>query len=68
MKYRSGFFPGFGLYSYVLTSLAGLVIISFGCIGYASTIIVPASACELETTGAQQGLLASSPIIGNIEL
>ncbi|XP_053605975.1 uncharacterized protein LOC128672698 [Plodia interpunctella] len=55
---------GFGLYNLLLTSLAGLVIISFGCIVYGSTIIVPSSACELETTPTQQGLLASAPIIG----
>ncbi|XP_013192893.1 arabinose-proton symporter [Amyelois transitella] len=57
---------GFGLYNLLLTSLAGLVIISFACIVYGSTIIVPSSACELETTAAQQGLLASAPIIGTI--
>ncbi|XP_059054537.1 putative transporter svop-1 [Achroia grisella] len=57
---------GFGLYSYILTALTGLVIISFACIVFSSTIIVPSSACELETTGVQQGLLASAPIIGTI--
>ncbi|XP_052758131.1 synaptic vesicle 2-related protein-like isoform X2 [Galleria mellonella] len=57
---------GFGLYSYILAALTGLVIVSYGCIGYGSTIIVPSSACELNTTSAQQGLLVSAPIIGAI--
>ncbi|KAM3956304.1 synaptic vesicle 2-related protein [Aphomia sociella] len=57
---------GVGLYSYILTALTGLVIISFACIAYGGTIIVPASACELETTSAQQGLLVSAPLIGSI--
>nr|XP_032515777.1 putative transporter svop-1 isoform X1 [Danaus plexippus plexippus] len=54
---------GFGLYSVVLLSLSGLIIISLVCIAYASTIIVPASACELETTTSQKGLLAAVPVI-----
>ncbi|CAG9580136.1 unnamed protein product [Danaus chrysippus] len=54
---------GFGLYSIVLLSLSGLIIISLVCIAYASTIIVPASACELETTTSQKGLLAAVPVI-----
>ncbi|KAH9628098.1 hypothetical protein HF086_018314 [Spodoptera exigua] len=57
---------GFGLYSYIMTSLAGLAIISFACIVYANTIIVPTSACELATTGSQQGLLAAGPVVGSV--
>ncbi|XP_063893868.1 synaptic vesicle 2-related protein [Helicoverpa armigera] len=56
---------GFGLYSYIMTSLAGFAIISFACVVYASTIIVPSSACELETTTSQQGLLAAGPVVGS---
>lgn len=49
-----------------MTSLAGVAIISFVCIVYASTIIVPTSACELGTTGSQQGLLAAGPVVGSM--
>uniref|UniRef100_A0A2A4JLT5 Major facilitator superfamily (MFS) profile domain-containing protein n=1 Tax=Heliothis virescens TaxID=7102 RepID=A0A2A4JLT5_HELVI len=56
---------GFGLYSYIMTSLAGFTIISFACVVYASTIIVPSSACELATTTSQQGLLAAGPVVGS---
>lgn len=57
---------GFGLYSYLLTTLAGLAIISFAFIAYGSTILIPASACELETTSGQQGALAAAPVVGAI--
>ncbi|XP_072949755.1 synaptic vesicle 2-related protein-like [Epargyreus clarus] len=57
---------GFGLYSYILTSFAGFAIISFGCIAYGTTIIIPTSACELGTTTAQQGFLAAAPLVGLI--
>ncbi|XP_047025983.1 putative transporter svop-1 [Helicoverpa zea] len=57
---------GFGLYSYIMTCLTGVSVISFVCICYCSTIIVPTSACELETTISQQGLLASGPTVGSM--
>lgn len=57
---------GFGLYSYLLTCLTGSSIIAFGCISYGSTFIVPTSACELATTGTQQGVLAAGPVVGLI--
>ncbi|XP_075975995.1 arabinose-proton symporter-like [Anticarsia gemmatalis] len=57
---------GFGLYSYLLTLLTGFGIISFGCIGYGSTFLVPTSACELGTTASQQGMLAAGPVVGLI--
>ncbi|XP_059054538.1 probable metabolite transport protein CsbC [Achroia grisella] len=57
---------GFGLYSYLVCALTGLVILSFTCIVYGTMILVPTSACELETTSAQQGLLASAPLVGTI--
>ncbi|KPJ14130.1 Synaptic vesicle 2-related protein [Papilio machaon] len=55
---------GFGLYSYNLTALTGFIIIAYVCIAFGTTIIIPASACELETTNAQQGLIASGPLVG----
>ncbi|XP_048006261.1 uncharacterized protein LOC125241700 isoform X2 [Leguminivora glycinivorella] len=57
---------GFGLYSYINTFLSGLSIISMACVVYGSTLTVGASACELQTTGAQQGLLVAAPVIGLI--
>lgn len=56
--------PGFGLYSYLNTLLAGSAIIAMACLVYGATFIVPASACELQTTGAQQGLLVAAPVVG----
>ncbi|CAB3235218.1 unnamed protein product [Arctia plantaginis] len=55
---------GFGLYGYLLTVLTGYGIISFACIAFGSMFIVPTSACELQTTSGQQGLLAAGPIAG----
>ncbi|XP_063386248.1 solute carrier family 22 member 21-like [Cydia fagiglandana] len=57
---------GYGLYSYINTFLAGLSIMSLACVVYGSTLTVGASACELQTTGAQQGLLVAAPVIGLI--
>ncbi|XP_026330341.1 putative transporter svop-1 [Hyposmocoma kahamanoa] len=57
---------GFGLYSYLLTSLTGLCIISYACVVYGGTFIVPASACELGTTTSQQGILVAGPVLGTI--
>ncbi|CAK1579007.1 unnamed protein product [Parnassius mnemosyne] len=57
---------GFGLYSYILTSLAGLIIISYACIVFAVSIIIPASACELETSNSQQGYIVAGELIGLI--
>ncbi|CAG9787447.1 unnamed protein product [Diatraea saccharalis] len=57
---------GYGLYSVSMAALTGIVIISFACIFYSSTIIVPVSACELDTTSAQQGILVAGPIVGAI--
>uniref|UniRef100_A0A2A4JMQ7 Major facilitator superfamily (MFS) profile domain-containing protein n=1 Tax=Heliothis virescens TaxID=7102 RepID=A0A2A4JMQ7_HELVI len=57
---------GFGLYSYTMTCLTGIAVIAYVSIAYASTIIVPTSACELETTISQQGLLASGPTVGSM--
>ncbi|XP_063540124.1 solute carrier family 22 member 11-like [Cydia strobilella] len=53
---------GYGLYSYLIIALAGASTISFVALIYGSTIIVPASACELETTTAQQGLVVGVPV------
>ncbi|CAK1579067.1 unnamed protein product [Parnassius mnemosyne] len=57
---------GFGPYSYVLTTLAGFITIAYMCVCYATTIIIPASACELGTTTSQQGYIASGPRFGEI--
>ncbi|XP_073952735.1 solute carrier family 22 member 6-like [Choristoneura fumiferana] len=57
---------GFGLYSFLNTMLSGLAIISMACLVYGSTIVVPASACELQTTGSQRGILVAAPVIGLI--
>ncbi|XP_049870520.1 putative transporter SVOPL [Pectinophora gossypiella] len=56
----------FGPYSYMLTVLTGVSIISYACMVYSSTIIVPTSACELGTTHSQQGLLVAGPLVGAI--
>ncbi|XP_026727173.1 solute carrier family 22 member 6-like [Trichoplusia ni] len=57
---------GYGLYSHIMTGLTGITIISFVCIVFSSTIIVPTSACELGTTSSQQGLLAAGPVVGSL--
>ncbi|XP_013137725.1 PREDICTED: putative transporter ZK637.1 [Papilio polytes] len=57
---------GFGLYNYNLTALTGFIIIAYACIAFGTTIIIPASACELGTTSAQQGLIAAGPLVGII--
>ncbi|XP_049871232.1 synaptic vesicle 2-related protein-like [Pectinophora gossypiella] len=57
---------GYGLYSHLLTVLTGLSIISYVFVIYSSTIIVPTSACELQTTSAQQGLLVAGPLVGTV--
>ncbi|XP_026498457.2 synaptic vesicle 2-related protein-like [Vanessa tameamea] len=57
---------GFGLYSYSLISVSGLVVIALVCTAYGNTIIIPTSACELETTTAQRGILAAAPVVGLI--
>lgn len=59
---------GFGLYNFLHTVLTGLIIISFACIAYGTTILVPASACELGTTTAQQGMLAAAPFMGKLDV
>ncbi|CAG9787449.1 unnamed protein product [Diatraea saccharalis] len=55
---------GFGLFTFLYSTLIGFIIITFVFISYGSTIIVPTSACELETTTTQQGMLAAAPVIG----
>ncbi|KAJ0177597.1 hypothetical protein K1T71_006470 [Dendrolimus kikuchii] len=57
---------GFGLYSYTLIALTGAMILSSAFITYGSTILVPASACELQTNSGQQGALAAAPVVGAI--
>ncbi|CAG9135969.1 unnamed protein product [Plutella xylostella] len=57
---------GFGLYNCFHTLTSGLAIVSFGVVAFSSTVVVPASACELGTTRAQQGVLAAAPVIGSI--
>ncbi|VVD01484.1 unnamed protein product [Leptidea sinapis] len=37
---------------------------AFVCVAYGTTIIIPASTCELETSVTQRGFLAAGPIIG----
>nr|XP_034828780.1 putative transporter svop-1 [Maniola hyperantus] len=57
---------GFGLYSYLLVSLAGMIVIALVCTAFGTNIIIPTSACELGTTTTQRGLLAGTPIVGLI--
>ncbi|XP_045496506.1 synaptic vesicle 2-related protein-like [Colias croceus] len=57
---------GFGLYNYILVTGIGLITIAFVTVSYCTTIIIPASACELETTVTQRGLLAAGPVVGLI--
>ncbi|CAK1543796.1 unnamed protein product [Leptosia nina] len=57
---------GFGLYSYLLIGAIGVNTVAYVCLAYSSTILLPASACELQTTGSQKGFLAAGPVIGLI--
>ncbi|XP_045767301.1 putative transporter svop-1 [Maniola jurtina] len=57
---------GFGLYSYLVVSLAGMIVIALVCTAFGTNIIVPTSACELGTTTTQRGMLAGAPVIGLI--
>ncbi|XP_013192894.1 solute carrier family 22 member 6 [Amyelois transitella] len=57
---------GFGCYSYILTALAGLITVSFMWISTSVSIVIPASACELETNSGQQGLMAAAPVVGSV--
>ncbi|XP_053605268.1 solute carrier family 22 member 1-like isoform X2 [Plodia interpunctella] len=57
---------GFGWYSGILTALAGMTIISFMWISTATSIIIPSSVCELNTTSAQQGLMAAAPVVRSV--
>ncbi|XP_063367367.1 synaptic vesicle 2-related protein-like [Cydia amplana] len=57
---------GYGLYSYLVIAVAGASTIAFVTLLYGSSIIVPASACELETTSAQQGLVVGVPVAGAV--
>ena len=66
VSYYFIYFLGFGLYSYLLVSVSGLIIISVVFVAYGNTIIVPTSACELGTTTAQRGILAAAPLIGKV--
>ncbi|XP_068622788.1 niacin transporter NiaP-like isoform X2 [Battus philenor] len=50
----------------MITILCGLIVVAFASIVFSITFIVSTSACELGTTSAQQGLMASGPIIGII--
>ncbi|KAI8421221.1 hypothetical protein MSG28_008284 [Choristoneura fumiferana] len=59
-------FNGFGLYNVLYTILTGMVIISYVTVAFSSTILVPASACDLETTSAQQGAMVAAPVVGNV--
>ncbi|KAL4702827.1 hypothetical protein ACJJTC_003985, partial [Scirpophaga incertulas] len=54
---------GFGLYSFSYAMLTGLIINAYIFVAFGSSIIVPTSACELNTTTGQQGVLAASPVI-----
>ncbi|KAM3956302.1 synaptic vesicle 2-related protein-like [Aphomia sociella] len=63
---KINFEGGYGKYSYLLTALTGFVVVSFCCIVYSPTILVPTSACELKTTSAQQGFMAAAPLVGTI--
>ncbi|XP_039750875.1 putative transporter svop-1 [Pararge aegeria] len=57
---------GFGLYSYLVVSLAGCIVLALVCIAFGTTIIIPTSACELGTTSSQRGILAAAPVVGLI--
>ncbi|XP_063548029.1 solute carrier family 22 member 13-like [Cydia strobilella] len=57
---------GYGIYNYLIIALAGIGTIAFVALTFGSTIIVPASACELATTSAQQGLLIAVPVLGAV--
>ncbi|XP_047996901.1 solute carrier family 22 member 6-A-like [Leguminivora glycinivorella] len=57
---------GYGLYNYLMVALAGASGIAFIALAYGSSIIVPTSACELATSGAQQGLQMALPIGGMV--
>ncbi|XP_013192846.1 uncharacterized protein LOC106136750 [Amyelois transitella] len=57
---------GFGLYSYLLLVLTGMVIMSYSCIVFSNTVLIPISSCDLKIGSFQQGLLVAMPSIGAI--
>lgn len=46
--------------------MCGLNHIAFVCMAFSATVIVPASACDLETTTTQQGAMVAAPYIGKL--
>ncbi|XP_073952702.1 uncharacterized protein [Choristoneura fumiferana] len=57
---------GYGAYTYRCTGLAAVAVISYACVCYNSTILVPASACDLGTTLGQQGSMVAAPYMAGV--
>ncbi|XP_047505437.1 organic cation/carnitine transporter 7-like [Pieris napi] len=57
---------GFGKFNYVTLLVNVLVILSVVFEIYSVSYVVPTSACDLQTTVYQQGLIASTPMAGII--
>ncbi|XP_063547963.1 putative transporter svop-1 isoform X2 [Cydia strobilella] len=55
---------GFGKYNLLMGIVCGIMIVAMAFESLSVSYLVPASACELETTTLQQGLMAAVPIIG----
>ncbi|XP_073952752.1 synaptic vesicle glycoprotein 2B-like [Choristoneura fumiferana] len=57
---------GFGKFNFSMTVVCGLMIIAMVFESLSVSYLVPASACELNTTTVQQGLIAAVPLVGII--
>ncbi|XP_013192864.1 synaptic vesicle glycoprotein 2B [Amyelois transitella] len=57
---------GFGRFNYGIFLLVGSIITGMGFEIFSVAYLVPASACELNTTSFHQGLMAATPLVGII--
>lgn len=55
---------GFGKYNLLMGVVCGFMIIAMAFESLSVSYLVPASACELETTTLHQGFMAAVPVIG----
>ncbi|XP_063827098.1 synaptic vesicle glycoprotein 2B-like [Ostrinia nubilalis] len=57
---------GYGKFNILTFMLCGSIIMGMSFELFSVAYLVPASACELDTTSAQQGLMAAMPLVGII--
>ncbi|KAL0881335.1 hypothetical protein ABMA27_001216 [Loxostege sticticalis] len=57
---------GYGKFNLLTFLLCGSIVLSMDFEIFSVAFLVPASACELGTTSAQQGLMAATPVVGII--